>query len=160
MNLLMGLLVIILSPAPDFMCEDKALRQNLSESDAVIIASVVSVTPPKLPIWSSALITTQLVKYKVTRVLKGHVGQSEIIVMHRLISGSRTANRAMAKPQLSPKLFKQGRSLLLMLRKKNIQTETEKGIEPRPYYVVIHETCGVLPSPSPLMRLIEKILNE
>lgn len=155
-----NLLVFFFITSLNSSCEEKYIGRLLDRSETVIMVRVIDVAPPSLPVWTSAITTTQSVKYKVEKVLKGGIQESEVMVLHRLIPNSRTANKDKSKPQLSLKFLKKGRLLLLILDKEDWPVKSEKGTEFKASYVVTDETCGVFPARSASARSIEKILRE
>jgi len=140
------------------ICRENILRQNIKESELIILGEIVDVIPPELNAWSGPMVIFQAVQYKVKKVLKGQFGKSEISVMHYLVYGSRTANKDINFPELSSDLFKINNQLLLLLRTKELPTKTYNGIVSKNYYVTIDETCGVFPPDSALFKKVEEMI--
>ena len=101
-------------PLPDGEMVSKVARK----ADVVVVAEVIEVHPSP-GAWSGHLASVQHARYKVLKVLKGsadsegEVESGEIDVGHYVVFNSLTADKEQAR--LSPRLFKPGNRLLLML---------------------------------------------
>jgi hypothetical protein len=98
--------------------DDEIVLKVAQKAEVVVVAEVIEVqlSPGA---WSGVFAWVQHVRYKVVEVLKGsadnegEVKSGEIDVGHYLVFNSLTADKEQAR--LSPKLFKPGNRLLLML---------------------------------------------
>jgi len=92
--------------------DERHFAVTVRSSDYVVVAEVVKVHR-SLGFWSGVLASSQRVTYRVREVLKGSVPTGEIEVGHYVVHCSQTAD--VDQPQLSPRLFSPGRSVLLLL---------------------------------------------
>ena len=111
------LLTIALLFMPSFLFrDDSALVEVARRSEIVVVAEVVDVHPSP-GYWSGRVAAVQHVRYKVLETLKGDLRRSDIDAGHYVVANSLTADRN--APQLSPKLFKAGNHVVLMLSRKD-----------------------------------------
>jgi hypothetical protein len=98
--------------------DDEKLLKIAQNAEVVVVAEVVEVHPSP-GFWSGVLASVQHVRYRVVEVLKGsaesegEVKSWEIDAGHYVVANSLTADNE--KARLSPKLFKPGNHLVLIL---------------------------------------------
>jgi hypothetical protein len=155
MNICLLLILFLWSPAPA-PCEDARMKKFAQKADFIVIAEVTEVPPPplgELQPWSGIIASTQNVKYKVIKVLKGQVAGAQIEVMHYLQYKSYTADTV---PRLSPTLFKKGNVQIIFLMVHNDPFQKGKDIWP-PYVSIDEDECSVLPADPKVEGKIRRI---
>ena len=138
-------------------CEAEKLKPSVTLASVIVVAQITDVRP-SVGFWSGQFPVVQRVLYKVEEVIKGEVGEFTINVGHHVIARSSTADPE--KPELSPKLFRKGQSVILFL-----QTDSGKG------YVDNQDTndrevkrflsldpCGLLSATEENIRIVKNYL--
>ena len=157
---------------PHMSCSSQRLKESMSTSKSIVLAKVKKVfSPPGY--WSGMFAAMQLVEYEPTRVLKGELKQTSMVVSHYVVSNSATADTHEDRPQLSPALFLPGREVIVLLNQGpgkfweessrcatrenelcSMVSKDERRVglaqaakaNPDPTYTVENENCGVLPA--------------
>jgi len=136
-------------------CSGERVARETKASEFVVIASVKKVLSPP-GYWSGLLAAMQLVEYSVVESLKGKLDQSPIVVSHCVVANSLTTDAKV--PQLSPDLFKPGRTVIVFLDSGAGQFWRGTS-DPQPTYTVKDENCGVIAADSDLGRAVRAMLK-
>jgi hypothetical protein len=138
-------------------CEAEKLKTSVTSASVIMVAQITDVRP-SVGFWSGQFPVVQRVLYKVEEIIKGEVRESTINVGHYVIAMSPTADPE--KPQLSPKLFRKGQSIILFL-----QTDPGKGyvdnqdINDREVKSFLSlDPCGLLSASEENIRIVKNFL--
>jgi hypothetical protein len=111
-RLIIFLAVSLLLPLAVYSQKEEQFIKAAKVSEIIIVAEVVErFWSPGF--WSGALLSAQNVKYKVIATLTGELADDDLIAGHYIFYGNYMADEKI--PQLSPKLFKVGNKLILLL---------------------------------------------
>jgi hypothetical protein len=156
MNIIATMFPIIILFSGSQVCEEQQRIKKLTiSSDLIFIGHVHEIEAKGICIWSGLLLSTQSVKYKVEKVLKGKFADDMIEVKHPLVRNSKTSNgNGGGDVCLSPKIFKVGNRLLVFVN-------WEKTRTPGVHDAINHdEDCGVQIFNQELASLVVKTLEE
>jgi hypothetical protein len=141
------------------LCDNKeGLKKLVASSDIVALTEIIDVQDIGVGLWSGTGETKQYVTYQVTSILKGHLDSRKIKVAHLLYRNSLSVDSE--KPQLSPKLFQEGKTLLLFINngKRIVKGEQGNYFEEHEF-VCFDVNCGALiPNPK-LLKIVKKALS-
>lgn len=132
LKLIIFLTVSLLLPLSVYSQKEEDFLKYVNESKIIVVAKVIKRYPSPL-FWSGAILSAQNVKYKVITTLKGKLVDNEITAGHYIFFNNYMADEK--TPQLSPKLFKDGNKLILLLNKEQTPcTGTMLSRKRRPIY--------------------------
>jgi len=153
MNIIGAMLATIILFSGSQICDEQQRIKQLATSSDLIFVGQVSELEATMCIWSGLLLSTQSVKYKINKVLKGEFTGEMIEVKHPLVYNSKTSDRD-GNGCLSPKIFKVGNKLLVFAKwEKRRTTETRHAISD-------DEDCGVQIFTQELASLVTRMLQE
>ena len=101
-------------------------------TEAVVVGRIISVGRPPL-YWSGQFAAWQRVEYQVEGVLKGRIPERIITVAYAIVSGDELVNGK--KPQLSPKIFREGSRQIVFLTPNGNYTFRDEKRKPAKVYL-------------------------
>lgn len=129
-------------------------------SETIVLAEVLGTRETMLfSCWSGLARCVQNERYSIKQVLKGRVGEAEIVVEHVIVDNSLTAD--VYVPQLSPLLFRRGNQVVLFLWPNasapygDKQQNALDGVG----FADVDEDCGVLPGDAETIELVQESIR-
>jgi hypothetical protein len=151
------LLIPLMRPAPQQCIDGERVDRLVSGSKVIVLVEVAEVEEVGAIPWSGTGVIKQHVVYKVKNILKGNLSDSSIIVAHPLYQNSLSAGRK--KPRLSPKLFKQGNSLLLFIGiGQQVIKQKDGSYQTVDEFVTTDVDCGAVVPHADLLNVVKGIL--
>jgi hypothetical protein len=132
LKLIIFLTISLLLSLSVYPQKEEDFLKYANESNIIVVAEVIKRYPSPL-FWSGVILSAQNVKYKVITTLNGKLEDNEILAGHLIFKNNYMADEKI--PQLSPKLFKDGNKLILILNKEQTPcTGTMLSRKRRPIY--------------------------
>jgi hypothetical protein len=135
------------------VCGQKAMSTLVRQADVVAVVRVKSVGKPP-GYWSGIVAAHQSVNYSLVSLLKGSLPVAEFSLEHLVVANGPTADSGY--PQLSPKLFRPERQLLLFLHVRNVKLPDGKG---QLLIDILPENCAVSAADSAKIARTRSLLN-